>query len=71
VSHKRKPVVKPLPTATTELYWRGKVACEILDGLELPIQAQEPVKRFLWAVADYEASMIDAIPAINPEKGKP
>lgn len=68
VTTKRKPVVKPMAVAVEELYWRGKIACEILDGLELPIQAQEPVRRFLLATGDYEASKLAVSPTTVTER---
>jgi hypothetical protein len=60
--HRRKPVIKTMEAATTELFWRSRVLAEIIEGLEMPPQVEEPLRRMLWALDDYEASKADIIP---------
>jgi len=53
---RRKPVIKTMAAATEELQWRAKVLAEIIEGLQMPPQVEEPLRRMLWALDDYEAS---------------
>ena len=56
MSRKRKPITKPLPEAAEALLWRARILTEILEGLELPVQTAEPIRRLKDAIGDYEAS---------------
>jgi hypothetical protein len=56
MSRKRKPVVKPMEAAIDSLFWRATVLTEMLDGLTLPPQLAEPIKRMQQALSDYEHS---------------
>lgn len=56
MSRKRKPVLKPISAATDALMWRARIVCEMLDGLEMPAQLHEPIKRMKEALEDFEAS---------------
>lgn len=56
MSRGRKPLAKSLATATDDLHWRSKILLEMCDGLELPIQLHEPIRRLRMALEDFEAS---------------
>jgi hypothetical protein len=56
MSRKRKPITKPLPEAAEALLWRARILTEILEGLELPVQTAEPIRRLKDAIDDYEFS---------------
>jgi hypothetical protein len=56
MSRKRKPVAKPMLCAADAIYWRGTVLTEMLEGITLPPQLAEPIKRMRAALEDYDAS---------------
>lgn len=64
---RRKPVAKPIAAATEAVIWRGRVLCEMLEAVTLPPQLEEPIRRMLDALDDYEASKVPAskVPALQ------
>lgn len=53
---RRKPIPKPIATATDAIVWRSRIMLEMLEGITLPPQFKEPMKRMQDALDDYEAS---------------
>lgn len=53
---RRKPVVKSIATATEAVVWRTRILCEMLEAITLPPQLEEPIRRTLDALDDYQAS---------------
>ena len=56
MSRKRKPQPTSIAAATEALKWRSTVLIEMLDGIDLPPQLKEPIKRVKDALADLDAS---------------
>jgi hypothetical protein len=53
---RRKPIVKPIAVAMDAVAWRLRIHIEMLEGITLPPQFKEPIKRMQDALEDYEAS---------------
>jgi hypothetical protein len=71
VTTKRKPAVKPLPilVAVDNMYWRGKVVSEFLEGYDEAFSdhCKQAIQKWVDSIAVYEASL-DSKPVVNAER---
>lgn len=60
MSRRRKPIVKPLVTATDAVVWRARILCEMLEGREGDNPTIAAICNLEHALEDYEASRTPA-----------